>query len=201
MSTLPSSGARAAPAGAREAAGPGAAPKAPAAGKRSRQRHTPGGAALGKDAGQQARRLAAAVLDVLAGARTPAQAAEALGVSQPRYFQVEARAVQALVDSCEPRPRGRGRSADKELAGLRRQLERLQQEVNRQQTLLRLAQRTIGLPPPRAAAAKPGKDRGQRRARRPVVRALRAAEALHRRSQEAGGVPPAGPAPAADGPG
>src|SRR5262249_52110517 len=78
--------------------------------------------------------------------------------------------------------------ADRELAALRRQLERLQQEVNRQQTLLRLARRTIGLPPPRAAVDRPGgKDKGKRRQRHPVVRALRAAEALHRRGPRGGG--------------
>lgn len=197
MSTLASHAARATP-GTPEASAAAAATKAPAVGKRSRQRHVPGGAALGQDAGPQAQRLAAAILDVLAGVRTPAAAAEALGISQPRYFQVEARAIQALVDSCKPRPCGRTRSADQELAGLRRQLQRLQQEVNRQQTLLRLAQRTIGLPPPKKAGEKPaGKDQGKRRARRPVVRALRAAEALHRRSQESGAAPPPSPASAA----
>src|SRR6516164_2029128 len=185
MSTLASNGARAAP-GTREASAAGAATKAPAPGKRPRQRHVPGGAALGQDAGPEAQRLAAAILDVLAGVRTPAKAAEALGISQPRYFQVEAQAMQALVDSCRPRPRGRVRNPDKELAGLQRQLQRLQQEVNRQQTLLRLAQRTIGLPPPKAkpGVSTPGAKR--KRKRRPVVRALRAAEALHRRSQETG---------------
>jgi hypothetical protein len=194
MSTLASNGTRGAPAGTR-AAPDASATKAAAAGKQSRQRHTPGGAALGQDAGQEARRLAAAILDVLAGVRTPAQAAEALGVSQPRYFQIEAQALQALVDSCKPRPRGRVRNADKELASLQRQLERLQQEVNRQQTLLRLAQRSIGLPPPKKPGEKPaGKEKGKRRSRRPVVRALRAAEALHRRSQESGGTLPTSPA-------
>jgi hypothetical protein len=187
MSTLPSYGGRSA-AAAKEVAGTSVPAKA---GRRTRQRHTPGGSTLGKDAGAEAQRMAAAILDVLAGLRTPGQAAEALGISQPRYFQMEAQAMQALVDRCKPRPRGRGRHADKELASLRRQLERLQQEVNRQQTLLRLAQRSIGLPPPRKAAAKSGgKETGKRRPRRPVVRALRAAEALHRRSQESGAAPP-----------
>ncbi|HEV3256860.1 MAG TPA: hypothetical protein VG013_08285 [Gemmataceae bacterium] len=154
-------------------------------GKASRLRHTPGGAGLGKNAGHEAQRLAAAILEVLAGVRTPSQAAEALGVSQARYFQIETRAMQALVASCEPRPRGPGRSADRELTALRRQHERLQRELSRQQTLVLLAQRTIGLTPPKAAVDKPsGKDKSQKRRRRPVVRALRAAEALNRRSQE-----------------
>jgi hypothetical protein len=156
--------------------------------KPARQRHTPGGAGLGKEAGHEAQRLAAAILEVLAGVRTPAQAAEALGVSQARYFQIETRAMQALVASCAPRPRGPGRSADQELAALRRQHARLERELSRQQALVRLAQRTIGLAPPRAPVPKSGsKDKGKKRQRRPVVRALRAAELLQRRSQEAAG--------------
>ena len=162
-----------------------AAAAARSAGKASRQRHSPGGAGLGKDAGQEAQRWAQAILEVLAGLRTPGQAAEALGVSQPRYFQMETRAMEALVASCAPRPRGPGRNADRELAALRRQHERLQRELSRQQTLVRLAQRTIGLAPPKAPPDKPGaKEKCTKRRRRPVVRALRAAEVLQRRSQE-----------------
>jgi hypothetical protein len=168
--------------GARAATGAGARP----APKPSRQRHTPGGAGLGREAGSEARRLAAAILEVLAGVRTPGQAAEALGVSQARYFQIETRAMQALVAGCEPRPRGPGRSADRELAALRRQHERLQRELSRQQALVRLAQRTIGLAPPKPPVPKSGsKDQRKKRPRRPVVRALRAAEVLQQRSQEA----------------
>jgi hypothetical protein len=157
---------------------------APAPGKArpSRRRHTPGGVTLGKDASREAQKLAAAILEVLAGVRTPGQAAEALGISLPRYFQVETRAMQALVASCEARPRGRTPSADKELAALRRQHERLERELARQQTLVRLAQRTIGLPPP-APAAKPAP--GKKKRRRPVVRALHAAQQLQRQCPEA----------------
>jgi hypothetical protein len=174
------------------------------AGKRARQRHTPGGAALGQNADAQAQRLAAALLEVLAGVRTPSQAAEALGISLPRYYQVETRAVQAFVAACAPRPRGRGRSTEKELTALRRQHERLQQELSRQQTLVRLAQRSLGLAPAKAPTSQAGsKDKGgKKRRRRPVVRALHAAEALHRRSQETTGAEAVaaatlpGPAPA-----
>jgi len=169
--------------GVKEATHPAAAAR-PAT-KPSRLRHAPGGAGLGKDATHEAQRLAAAILEVLAGVRTPGQAAEALGMSQARYFQIETRAMQALVAGCEPRPRGPGRSADQELAALKRQHERLQRELGRQQTLVRLAQRNIGLAPPKPAAGKPnGKDKGKKRRRRPVVRALRAAEVLQQRSQE-----------------
>jgi hypothetical protein len=162
---------------------------APSAGPRARQRHLPGGATLGKDNTRDAQRTAAAILEVLAGARTPGQAAEALSVSLPRYFQLETRALRAVLESCEPRPRGPGRSADKELAALTRQHERLRSELTRQQTLVRMAQRTIGLaapaPPPKPAP-------GKKKRRRPVVRALRAVAHLQQQSEKA---------PAAESPG
>ena len=190
--TRTSSGAREAPAArpaettATTAARPGE--------KRSRRRHTPGGVGLGQDAGHEAQRVAAAILEVLAGLRTPGQAAEALGLSPARYFQLETRAVQALVASCAARPPGPGRNLERELAALRRQHEHLQRELSRQQTLVRLAQRTIGLAPPRTKADQPGskdqgKGQGRKRSRRPVVRALRAAEVLQGGSQEAGSPP------------
>ncbi|HEV3082643.1 MAG TPA: hypothetical protein VGY66_22860 [Gemmataceae bacterium] len=150
--------------------------------KKSRRRHTPGGICLGKDASREARQMTAAILDVLAGARTPAQAAEVLGISLPRYFQLETQAMHALVKSCEPKPRGPGRNVDRELAALRQQCDRLQRELVRQQTLVRMAQRTIGLAPP-AALPKPAP--GKKRRRRPVVRALAAAGYLQQQSQDA----------------
>jgi hypothetical protein len=173
--------------GAREAGRPAAGLARPTA-KPSPRPHTPGGAGLGKEAGREAQRLAAAILEVLAGVRTPSQAAEVLGVSLPRYYQIETRAMQALVAACAPRPRGPGRSPTKELTALRRQQERLERELSRQQTLVRLTQRALGLaPPPAAGKAQGGKDKKdnrKKRRRRPVVRALRAAQALQQRSQE-----------------
>jgi len=152
---------------------------------------------LGKDNSRQAQRVASAILEVLAGARTPAQAAEALGVSLPRYYHWEGRALRGLLAGCEARPLGRVRSPDKELAALQRQHERLQRELSRQQTLVRLAQRAVGwTPPPVPAAAPKG---SKKRRRRPVVRALAAATHLQQQSQEtpgAMGAPPQAEAPA-----
>ena len=55
----------------------------------------------------EAKRIAALVLEVLAGTRTPAEAAASLEVSLPRYYQLEGRAFQGLVAACEPLPHGR----------------------------------------------------------------------------------------------
>jgi hypothetical protein len=114
--------------------------------KKQSRHHAPGGVTLGKDNSRAAQRLAAAILEVLAGGRTPGQAAEALGVSLPRYYYLEGRALRGLLASCEAKPPGRIRSPQKELTTLQRQYERLQRELSRQQTLVRMAQRTLGLP-------------------------------------------------------
>jgi hypothetical protein len=139
--------------------------------------HTPGGATLGQDNSRDARKVAAVILEVLAGLRTPAQAAAALGVGVPRYYQLESRAVRGLVEGCEPRPRGPGRSEAQELRELRREHERLQRELGRQQTLVRLAQRSIGLSPP---APMSSNGKGKKRRRKPAARALAVAAHLQR---------------------
>jgi hypothetical protein len=146
-----------------------------------------GGVKLASTRSAAARKQAAAILEVLAGARTPGQAAEALGVSLPRYYQLEQRALEGLLAACEPRVKGRVRSEASVSARLRRDNERLQRELNRQQALVRLTQRNVGLPPP----VSPSKPSGKKRRRRPVARALAVAERLHEDSAN-------GPAPSAE---
>ena len=165
-------------------AGPATASKsADGSATKPRRHHAPGGITLGKDNSREAQRLAAAILEVLAGVRTPAQAAAALGVSLPRYYHLETRALRGLLAGCEARPPGRVRSPDKELASLQRQQERLQRELSRQQTLVRMAQRTVGLTPP--PVAPPAAKGSKKRRRRPTVRALAAATHLEQQSREA----------------
>ena len=128
---------------------------------------------------REAKKLAAMMLDVLAGSRTPPQAAEALGVSLPRYYQLEARCLAGLVAACESRPRGRRPEVEAELTGVKKELERVKRELVRYQSLVRLTQRTVGVPPP--SVAKAGK-----RKRKPVVRAMRRADQL--RTEAATGI-------------
>ncbi|MBA4192764.1 MAG: hypothetical protein C0467_32775 [Planctomycetaceae bacterium] len=129
---------------------------------------------------KEAKRMAIAILDVMAGSRTPQQAAEALGVSLPRYYQLETRALTGLLLACETQPRGRRSSAETELASARKEADRLRRELTRYQSLVRLTQRTAGVPAP--TPTKVGK-----RKRKPVVRAMRRAEELRVR---AGSEPP-----------
>ena len=132
---------------------------------------------LGEGASAQARRQTAAILEVLAGVRTPTQAAEVLEVSLPRYYVLELQALQGMLVACEPRSLGRQPTSESALAALRRECEQLRRECGRQQALVRAAQRTIGLTAS-PAAPQPEKNGKKRRKRRPTARALRAVARL-----------------------
>jgi hypothetical protein len=138
------------------------------------KRHQVGGADLGKDRGVEAKRLAAAILEVLAGARTPTEAAMVLSLSVPRYYQVEAQALRGLLEACEPKPRGRVRLEKTEVETLRKQNQCLQRDLTRHQSLARAAQRAVGLSPPAPVVNKTGKKPRKRR----VARALSVAARL-----------------------
>jgi hypothetical protein len=141
-----------------------------------RSRRPGPGKDLGEGASAEARKRTAAILEVLAGTRTPTAAAEALGVSLPRYYLLEVQALHGMLIACEPRTMGRVASPESALAALRRECEQLRRECARQQALVRAAQRTIGLPPP--AVPKPEAHGKKRRRRRPTARALRAVARL-----------------------
>jgi hypothetical protein len=145
------------------------------------------------EVGKEARRQAAVILEVWAGVRTPLQAAQALGVSLPRYYQIEASGLQGLVAGCLPKPKGRQASPSREATALRRDNERLRRELGRQQALVRLTHRGLGVaPPPAAAAAKKG------RRRKPAVRALTLAARLQPDAADAAAAPAGAAAPASD---
>jgi hypothetical protein len=141
-------------------------------------------------ASREAQRFAAAILEVLAGVRTPTDAAAALGIAVPRYYFWEQRALAGLIAACEPRPLGQGPTPQHRIAALEKEIVWLRQDCARQQALVRAAQRTIGLgpPPPSKPVAKgngkaggkvAGKPPGKvKRIRHPVVRALKAAATL-----------------------
>lgn len=139
-------------------------------------------------ASREACRFAAAILEVLAGLRTPTDAATAMGVSVARYYLWEQRALEGLVAACEPRPGGKVASHQHEIALLQKEVARLRQDCARQQALVRASHRTVGLGPPLQATLKPGSKAADKasgrsggkvkRKRRPVARALKAAATL-----------------------
>jgi hypothetical protein len=140
-------------------------------------------------ASRDARLVASGILEVLAGVQTPTDAARALGLSLPRYYLWEQRALAGLVRACEPRPVGKVASERHRIAVLEKEIGHLRQECARQQALTRVARRTIALAASAPAAkvgektaakavVKDGDGKKAMRKRRPVARALKAAAAF-----------------------
>jgi hypothetical protein len=130
---------------------------------------------------------AAAILEVLAGERTPRQAAEVLSMSLPYFYLLERKALRGLLQACEPQPKGPpGPGPERKLEALELELARCRRECQRQEALVRATQRAVGLPASLSSPARPDKTGDKkslgRRRRRPVVRALRAARTLRRNS-------------------
>ena len=84
---------------------------------------------LPEKGGVEARRTAAVVLEVLAGGRTPSDAAAVLGTSLPRYYAIEAKALGGLVVACEPTTPGKKRTSESEISALKKDLERAKREM------------------------------------------------------------------------
>lgn len=136
-----------------------------------------------------ANRIVVAILEVLAGMRSPAEAASALKISLPRYYVLETRALEGMVAACEPKPLGKQASPQRRIAALEKELQQARRECARQQALVRAAQRSVGLSSPVAKGGKASakRDRSGRKKRRPAVRALKAADALRERIAREGG--------------
>ncbi len=121
-----------------------------------------------------ARKTGALVLEVLSGERSPAEAAQVLGVGLPRYYQIEKQALDGLIGACEPREKGRRqKSSDRILAEKEQERRRLERELHRVQALLRASQKAVGL----MAAVRKETPSGRKR-RTPQVRALKIANSL-----------------------
>lgn len=126
----------------------------------------------------EANRLAVVILEVLAGGRSPNDAAKALGVVAPRYYQLETRALEGLIAALEPRPKVRQPSPQGRIAQLEKALGEARRECLRQQALVRAAQRSLGIKAPETESKPSGKDAAARKKRRPAVRALKVARGL-----------------------
>ena len=89
-------------------------------------------------------------------------------------------ALEGLLAALAPRPLGKQPSLENRVKQLEKQLETAHRQCARQEALVRVTQRALGLsvaPPPKAATAQGG--RPGRKKRQPVVRALKAARTLH----------------------
>lgn len=141
-----------------------------------------------------AKRVAGAILEVLAGVRSITDAALLLGVAPARYYTLEARAIAGLIAACEPRARGPapGAGLQAEVDRLRAERDRLREEAARYQALARIAQAAFGAPVAVPAAPPPARNERRRpdaaartdapkprKKRVATVRALRLARQVH----------------------
>jgi hypothetical protein len=110
---------------------------------------------------RKAKQGAAVILEVFAGIRGAQEAGEALGISPNRYYQLEARALQAMVNALEPKPRGRQRRPEDEIAKLEVDKARLEREVGRLTSLVRASRRSLGISTP-SKPKKKARKRGHR---------------------------------------
>jgi len=124
-----------------------------------------------------ARRNAALMLESLSGALGPLEASRAMGIALARYYQLEARALQALVRALEPRPRGRQENAASVQRKQNEQRRRLERDLHRYQALYRAAQKTLGIAPKPSPASEEKSGRKRRRMRK-VTRGERLAQTL-----------------------
>jgi hypothetical protein len=121
-----------------------------------------------------AKKTTAVILEVFAGVMGTQEAAEALGLSPNRYYQLEARALQGMIESLEPRNRGRQLTPEREIETLKEDLARQSREISRLQALVRAARKTIGIPEKKKASKKgPARNRKPSHRGKKVVAILR----------------------------
>lgn len=114
----------------------------------------------------RARQITSVVIETFSGAVGTTEAAERLGISLSRYYQLEAKALQGMLEALEPRPRGPGKTPAKEIQALKAEKKALEAELRRHQALLRAAHRTVGLPAKKKGGASSGRRGGRRRGSR-----------------------------------
>ena len=131
-----------------------------------------------KGGGREGRKVAALVLEVLAGELNPSEAAEILQVGLSRYYQMEKRALEGLIRACgTPERKGRQKSEAVRIKELERELQTQQREYRRAQALLRAAQKIGGIATA-VAEMRGRKSKNGRKRRQPMARALKAAQTL-----------------------
>lgn len=114
----------------------------------------------------EAKKKAYLIIEALSGLRSPSDASAVIGVTVNRYYQIEWRALQGIVDALEVRPVGKQPSPEVLTKKLERERDRLERELRRAQALVRVAQRAVGLAPPQATRDPPPAGDGKKRRRR-----------------------------------
>jgi len=113
---------------------------------------------------KEAKRQMVVLLETLSGLGTTTEAAERLGVSLSRYYQLETRALQGMLGALEKRPRGPRKTQEGEIKELLADKRALERELRQARSLLRAASRSVGVKPAANPTASK-KRKGTRRRR------------------------------------
>ena len=115
------------------------------------------------DLDQMAQRSCLLVLSVLSGEKTVTTAIEELQISRPLYYQLETKALLAMLRSLAPGADGSTNPDDatpaKRIAELEREVARLEREKRRAERLWSLAKRIVPTGPLTLGAGRPRKTR------------------------------------------
>jgi hypothetical protein len=121
---------------------------------------------------------------VWAGELHPSEAAAALEIGMPRYYQIEKKAFNGVISSCEPAEhKGRQKSEEKVIDELRAQIKILERDLRSAQALARFSNKAEGIASV-VSQAKKSQGKNGRKRRRPVARALKVARSLQKESGE-----------------
>ena len=134
-----------------------------------------------------AKRSASVILEALSGLRSTTEASEAMEISLSRYYVLETRALQGLITALEPRPKGRQKSPEDDIKRLEREKNRIEREMLRYQSLVRVAQRSIGIEAPGNGKGKSEGGRKVMRKRKPRVRSRQIVSVLREQAEESVG--------------
>jgi len=115
---------------------------------------------------KRARQITSVVIETFSGSLGTAEAAEQLGISLSRYYQLEAKALDGMLRALEPRPRGPCVTPEKRIKALEAEKKALEKELRRHQALLRAAHRAVGLPAKKKGGASSGRRGGRQRGSR-----------------------------------
>lgn len=126
-----------------------------------------------------AKRIASVILEVFAGLKGTHEAAEALSISPNRYYQLEARGLQGMINDLEPRNRGQQMTPEREIDALKVEIGRQARENSRLQALVRLARRTMAIPEKKKPAKK-----AQARQRKPSHRGKKVVAMLRKPTED-----------------
>jgi len=134
---------------------------------------------------KKAKQIAVAVLETLAGELGTSEAAAQLGISLSRYYQLEARALEGLLQAVEPRAKGPQPTPERALRALQAEKQGLEKELRRHQALRRTGASACrrNRHPRRRASARSGARVGRRCCRRSAAtRRARREETMARKS-------------------